>query len=263
MVSTMHPVLFSVFGKEIYSYGVMAALGFLAAILTWNWMARREQRPPGFTSDLGFWLMLSGIVGSRLAYVAAKWTLYRGNLLGIVRIDQGGLIFYGGFLLACVALALFARLHRLPLWHAADFAIPGLAIGHAFGRIGCFLNGCCYGRPAGPAGGGIAYPPVCEPGRLFPDVPLYPVQLIESAGLILIWLALLFAYARRKKDGSVFALYLVLYPPVRFLLEYLRGDPRQNWFALDVAQATSLALLLAGGLLLALLPGRKYAPPAR
>ena len=106
----MHPILFSVFGKEIYSYGIMAALGFLAGILTWLWMARRETRPPGFAADLGFWLMAGGIVGSRLAYVVANWTYYRSAPLEIVRIDQGGLIFYGGFLLACAALVIFARL---------------------------------------------------------------------------------------------------------------------------------------------------------
>ena len=259
----MHPILFSVFGKDIYSYGVMAALGFLAGILTWTWLARRELRPEGFATDLGFWLMASGIVGSRLAYVAANWSYYRVNLLEIVRIDQGGLIFYGGFLLACAALVIFARRHRVPVWHMADFAIPALAIGHALGRMGCFLNGCCYGRPAGDAFCGIAYPPICEPGKLFPDVPLYPVQLIESACLLALWLVLVWAYPRRRKDGAVFALYLVLYPPIRFALEYLRGDERQSWLALDVAQVTSIGLFLAGILLLVFLPQRRYAPPVR
>lgn len=259
----MHPILFSVFGKEIYSYGIMAALGFLAGILTWLWMARRETRPPGFAADLGFWLMAGGIVGSRLAYVVANWSYYRAAPLEIVRIDQGGLIFYGGFLLACAALVLFARHHRVPVWHLADFAIPALAIGHALGRLGCFLNGCCYGRPAGDHLCGIAYPPVCEPGKLFPGIPLFPVQLIESAALLAIWTALLYAYPRRKKDGAVFALYLLLYPPVRFALEYLRGDDRLSWFALDVAQVTSIALLLIGLALFAFLPAKKYAPPPK
>lgn len=259
----MHPVLFHIFGKEIYSYGLMAAAGFMASILTWMWLGRRETRPPGFATDLGFWLMTSGIVGSRLAYVFAHWSYYSTVPLEIIRIDQGGLIFYGGLLLASATLALFARHHRMPLWHAADFAIPGLAIGHALGRIGCFLNGCCYGRPAGDAVCGIAYPPICEPGRLFPGIPLYPVQLIEAACLLVIWIALLFAYPRRRKDGAIFALYLVLYPPCRFLLEYLRGDERQAWFLIDIAQGISLALLLVGILLFVFLPRKKSALPRR
>ena len=259
----MHPILFSVFGKEIYSYGIMAALGFLVGILTWLWLGRRESRPPGFAADLGFWLMAGGIVGSRLAYVVANWSYYRAAPLEIVRIDQGGLIFYGGFLLACLALVLFARYHRVPVWHLADFAIPALAIGHALGRVGCFLNGCCYGRPAGDHLCGLAYPPVCEPGKLFPGVPLFPVQIIEAAALLAIWAVLLFAYPRRKKNGAVFALYLLLYPPVRFGLEYLRGDERQSWLALDVAQVTSLALFLVGLALFAFLPQTKFAPPPK
>jgi phosphatidylglycerol---prolipoprotein diacylglyceryl transferase len=259
----MHPVLFHIFGKEIYSYGIMAALGFLAGILTWHWLGRRETRPPGFAADLGFWLLTSGIVGSRIAYVVANWAHYRAAPLEIIRIDQGGLIFYGGLILASGALAFFARHHRLPLWHAADFAVPGLAIGHALGRVGCFLNGCCYGRPAGDACCGIVYPAVSEPGRLFAGIPLYPVQLIESACLLVIWIVLLFAYPRRKKDGGVFALYLVLYPPCRFLLEYLRGDARQSWLAIDAAQTVSLALFLAGLLLFVFLPRQKFTPSAR
>ena len=259
----MHPVVFQIFGKDIYSYGVLTALGFLCAILTWLWLGRRESRPQGFAADLGFWLMTGGILGSRLAYVIAHWDYYRGVPLEIVRIDQGGLIFYGGLLLASAVLVVFARRHRLPVWHLADFAIPGLAIGHALGRVGCFLNGCCYGRPAGDHFCGIAYPPVCEPGKLFPGIPLFPVQLIESAALIAIWIVLLFAYPRRKKDGFVFALYLLLYPPVRFALEYLRGDERQSWLALDVAQVTSIALFLIGLALFAFLPGKKYAPPPK
>ena len=205
--------------------------------------------------------MTSGIIGSRIAYVVANWPDYRAAPLTILRIDQGGLIFYGGLILASAVLVVFARHHRLPLWHAADFAIPGLAIGHALGRVGCFLNGCCYGRLAGDHFCGVVYPAVSEPGRLFAGLPLYPVQIIESACLLVIWLALLFAYPRRKKDGMVFALYLVLYPPCRFLLEYLRGDARQSWFAIDIAQTTSIALFLIGIGLFAFLPRRKYTPP--
>ena len=89
------------------------------------------------------------------------------------------------------------------------------------------------------------------------------MQLIESAALLLLWLGLVLAYPRRKKDGAVFALYLVLYPPVRFLLEYLRGDERQSWFVLDVAQITSIALFLAGISLFVFLPKKKFSPPPR
>jgi len=259
----MHPILFNLFGKDIYTYGIMAALGFLSAILTWVWMGRHEQRAPGFAADLGFWLMTSGIVGSRLAYVIANWSYYWARPLEIFRIDQGGLIFYGGLILASIALIVFARRHKMPLWHTADFAIPGLAIGHALGRIGCFMNGCCYGRPAGDSVCGVMYPPICEPGRLFEGIPLYPVQLIEAICLLVIWGLLLFAYSHRKKNGTVFALYLLLYPPCRFFLETMRGDDRQALLHLDVAQVTSITLFLAGVALFVFLPKKLFTPPVK
>lgn len=255
----MHPILFMVMGFPVRAYGVMAALGFLAAVGTWVWLGRREKAfPPETATDLGVWLMLSGILGSRIAYVAANWDHYRAAPAEIVRIDQGGLIFYGGLILASLALVAFARRRRIPLWKMADYAIPGLAVGHALGRVGCFLNGCCYGRAAvaHPAWG-VVYPACSEPGQAFPGVPLYPVQLLEAAGLLAIWAALLRAYPRRKRDGGVFALYLLLYPPLRFALEYLRGDPRQGAWNVDAAQWISIGLWACGWALVALLPKGK------
>ncbi|MDR0993081.1 MAG: prolipoprotein diacylglyceryl transferase [Verrucomicrobiota bacterium] len=258
----MHPVLFHIFGIEIRSYGFMAALGFLAAILTWIWIGRKERKPTEFATDLGLWLRLGGILGARLAYVAANWNFYSHEPLQILFIHQGGLIFYGGLILGALALVLFAKRKRIPVWHLADFAIPGLAIGHAFGRVGCFLNGCCFGRVAAHPACGVLYPPGSEPGQAFPNTPLYPVQLMEAGCLAVIWLILLLVYPRRKRDGTLFALYLLLYPVCRFFLEYLRGDDRRAWFVFDVAQAISIGLFACGLFLFAALPPRKFIPPA-
>lgn len=252
----MHPILFTLFGFPVRAYGVMAALGFLAGVGTWLWLGRRGKGfPPETATDLGVWLMLAGILGARIAYVAANWDHYRAAPEEIVRIDQGGLIFYGGLILASLALVVFARRRRIPLWEMADYAIPGLAVGHALGRIGCFLNGCCYGRAATahPAWG-VVYPSCSEPGQVFAGVPLYPVQLLEAAGLLAIWAVLVWAYPRHKRAGGVFALYLLLYPPLRFALEYLRGDPRQGVCHVDAAQWISVGLWICGWALMALLP---------
>ena len=255
----MHPVLFMVMGFPVRAYGVMAALGFLAAVGTWIWLGKKDGEFAAETAtDLGVWLMLSGILGARIAYVIANWGYYRAVPGEIVRIDQGGLIFYGGLILASAALVVFAWRRRIPLWKMADYAITGLVVGHALGRIGCFLNGCCYGRAATahPAWG-VVYPACSEPGRVFAGVPLYPVQLLEAAGLLAIWAVLLRAYPRRKRAGEVFALYLLLYPPLRFALEYLRGDPRQGAWNVDAAQWISIGLWACGWALMAFLPKRK------
>ena len=116
-MENMHPILFTLFGFPVRSYGVMAALGFLAAVATWSWLAKRGRDPvftPELAVDLGVWLMLSGILGSRIAYVVANWSHYLAAPAEIVRIDQGGLIFYGGLILASAVLVGFARRRRSP-----------------------------------------------------------------------------------------------------------------------------------------------------
>lgn len=263
----MHPILFTIAGKPFYTYGFLAMLGFLAAIATWAFLSRRRPGwPAGLSSDLGALLLLAGILGARLAYVLANLPDFIANPAEIVRIDHGGLIFYGGLLLASLALVLFARIRRLPLWALADFAIPGLAVGHALGRIGCYCFGCCYGCPARAIPSlGVVYPLTSDVGAAHPGIPLYPVQLAEAAALLLLWLLLVALYLRpapRRRPGVLFAIYLLLYPPVRFALEFLRGDPRQPAFAgLDVAQLLSLLLFAVGIALLFLLPRANPFPP--
>lgn len=264
----MHPVLFTIAGKPFYTYGFCAMLGFLAAVAVWAFLSRRRPAwPAGLPTDLGVVLLLSGILGARLAYVLANLPDFLANPLEIVRIDHGGLVFYGGFLLASLALVLFARRRRIPVWELADYAIPGLALAHAFGRVGCFCFGCCYGLPARafPALG-VVYPLSSDVGAATPGLARYPVQLFEAAALLLLFLFLLRLATRpapARRPGLVLAAYLLLYPPVRFALEFLRGDPRQTAFAgLDVAQLLSLLLFAAGLLRLRLLPRRDPETPA-
>lgn len=233
------PVAFEVFGRPIYWYGVLVALGFLAAVLHWNAQARREGLPEGIGSDLGFIVMVGGILGARIAYLLANFAYYRAHPLEMIRIDQGGLIFYGGFLLAALGVVVMARVRRLPLWRLGDFAVTALPLGHAFGRVGCFLNGCCYGAPT--------------------DVPWsvhqaealrHPVQLYETGFNLLLYAALNALLRRHGPPGLVVAAYLLGYGTWRFLIEFLRGDDRLAAAAgLDAAQLLSAALVAAGLLL--------------
>ncbi|MBU1909943.1 MAG: prolipoprotein diacylglyceryl transferase [Verrucomicrobia bacterium] len=237
----MDPVCFSIGGRPIYWYGVFTALAFLAAVMHWNWLARKQGRPAGFGSELAFWIMLAGIVGARVAYVFSELDEFRGNWLKIVRVDQGGLIFYGGFLGALAAVWIMSRRRREPFWSLADFTISALPLGHAFGRVGCFLNGCCYGRPS-------ELPWACWAH----DALRHPTQLYEALANLLIYATLLMFLRRRTapaRPGRVAALYLMLYPAFRFGVEFLRGDPRMRWAGLSVAQWLSLAMLLVGAAL--------------
>lgn len=231
----MNPVCFHIGSRPVYWYGVMVALGFLAAIVHWSLLGRRENRPKGFGSDLAFWLMIGGILGARAAYVLANWSVFAADPASILRIDQGGLIFYGGFIGGAVALILLARVRREPLWSLADFTITALPLGHAFGRIGCFLNGCCYGKACDAA--------LCLWSH---DARRIPTQLFEVGANVAIYLILLRAYRHRTVDGRTTALYFMLYPAFRFFNEFLRGDARMRVAGLDGAQVVSLVLLAAG-----------------
>ncbi|MDD5483614.1 MAG: prolipoprotein diacylglyceryl transferase [Kiritimatiellae bacterium] len=247
----MDPVCFYVGSRPVYWYGIMVALGFLAGAAHLTILGVREGRSPGFGSDLAFWLMLSGIVGARLAYVTANIHVYLQNPWNIIRIDQGGLIYYGGFIGAFLAGVVFARIKHLNILALADYAVPALPLGHAFGRIGCFLNGCCHGKAAS------------LPWSVFQhDAHRHPVQLYEAALNLLIYGLLLLAYRRRKKNGEVLAIYCMTYSLGRFLLEFLRGDERLCWLGTPVAQLVSLALF-AAGLALWIALARKPSRPGR
>ena len=231
----MDPVCFYIGARPVYWYGIMVAAGFLACAVHLTILGIREGRPPSFGSDLAFWLMLSGIIGARLAYVAANIGDYRHDPLTIIRVDQGGLIYYGGFIGAFLAGIIFARYKQLNILALADYVVSALPLGHAFGRIGCLLNGCCYGKIA------------ALPWSIFQhEAYRHPVQLYEAALNIAIYALLIPAYRRRKRNGEILAIYCLAYPLGRFLLEFLRGDERLGWHGLSYAQIISLGLIAVG-----------------
>lgn len=232
------------------------AAGFLAALATWGWLGRRERRDMAFCTDLLLWIMVAGIVGARLAYVLSDAEEYLKNPLSILRVDQGGLIFYGGFLAAVAVVVVVARRRKEPVLRLGDLVVTALPIGHALGRLGCFVNGCCYGKPfSGPWG--VSYPSESAPwwGQVYAQsitrfsprsLPVHPVQLYESAFNLALYALLIFIYRRRWKDGAVVATYAILYPAWRMWVETLRGDERMQRMGLDVAQWLSLLFMLGG-----------------
>lgn len=266
----MHPKCFQLFpGRFVYWYGAMAALGFLSAMVHWSYLERREGRAPGFGSDLAVWLMLSGILGARLAYVLTNGSYFAAEpWWRVFRIDEGGLIFYGGLLGGCVGAAAFARAPRVVLRRVAgsrwairicfvpgpglellplgDFIVTGIPLGHAFGRLGCFLNGCCHGKPwtgflavRFPAGS-IPAEAQIEQGLLAPhayaSLPVHPAQLYEAAFNVLLYAVLLLLYRRHRGSGRTLGAYLIGYPVGRFLVELVRGDVRPHAFGLSINQ---------------------------
>ena len=232
----MDPVCFHIGSRPVYWYGVMMAFAFLAGIGHWNWLGKRTGRDVSLAGDLAFWLMVGGILGARIAYVFSNFNYYRAAPQEIIRIDQGGLIFYGGFIGGLLVFMILARVRRINALDLADFTVTALPLGHALGRVGCFLNGCCAGRL------------VLQPSVLTGGLTHYPVQLYEACFNLVVYAFLTLYYLKRRgtRMGSVVALYLVIYPVGRFLLEFLRGDDRMKAGYLDVAQVVSLGLIGLG-----------------
>jgi len=260
----MSPVAFELGPLTIRWYGIFVALGFLAGFALVQYRAPRHGFRREAAADLVFAAMLGGIVGARLFYVLQNWRVeFSGNLLEIVRIDHGGLVFYGGFFGAVAALALLCRRRSWAWQEVADLLAPALPLGHAFGRVGCFLNGCCFGRPWS-GWGAVRYPALVDgqwanavlhvqvqKGLLPPgaaaSLPVFPVQLVSAAMNLVICGVLLGMERQRHPRGALFAVYLGLYGLGRFAVEFGRGD-QAHFCGVSPAQLICLPLVAVAAL---------------
>jgi phosphatidylglycerol:prolipoprotein diacylglycerol transferase len=261
----MHPVMFRIGSFAVHWYGVAMALGFAAGLANWLALGRGRGRDYNFCMDLLFWIMASGLAGARLAFVLSDPRPFLAKPLSVFYIHQGGLIYYGGFAAAVAAVLAFAGSRRQKRLALLDFTVTSVPLAHAFGRVGCFVNGCCFGATYSGALS-VSYPRDTAPwwfhlcrGMIGREdrhsLPVHPVQLYEAAFNLALYAALLAFYSRRPRDGRVSALYLLLYPAGRYLLEFLRGDERMRWAGLTAAQGVCVALFACGAALW-LLAGR-------
>jgi phosphatidylglycerol:prolipoprotein diacylglycerol transferase len=200
----------------------MVAVGFYAALATIKRLAPRAGLDAEQAADLAFWLIAVGFVGARAVFVITRWSDFAVDPLAILRFWEGGLVFFGGPLLALPFGAWWMRRKGLSIWKGIDVFLPAVTIAHAFGRLGCLAAGCCYGRPADvPWAVRLSSDLVDQAHR---NIPLHPVQLYESFALTVLFLGLLWLFPRRKFDGQVGFTYLLAYPIVRSLVELYRGD---------------------------------------
>jgi len=187
--------------------------------------AKVRGQNPDTVVDFVFYLLFSGMIGARLHYVlVSDWESFSANPLFFFQIWKGGLSFYGGVITAFAASFLFFKRKKVSASAYLDIIAPGIALGHVFGRIGCFLAGCCYGRELDHAAWyGVVFPDTASTIAP-PNVPLYPTQLMESGAELLLFVFLLLLRKRQKFSGQIFASYIAVYSLVRFVLEYFRGD---------------------------------------
>ncbi|MFW6413748.1 MAG: prolipoprotein diacylglyceryl transferase [Verrucomicrobiota bacterium] len=250
----MDPVAFSFNGLEIRWYGIFTALAFIVGYLTVRYRIRQYKvENPASYEQLVFWGLIGGIIGARLLYVFQYWEHFAGDLLEIFRIDHGGLVFQGGLIGAFALGLLIAGINKAGIRLALDIFAPALALAHAVGRIGCFLNGCCFGEPYRgplavqyPAGSPASY--VQRELGIIPDtigaIPeaVFPIQLVASAGNLIIFFLLLLLQRRLKVKGQLFAMYVMLYSVIRFTVEFGRGDYLDSSAGLTPAQSVGMVL---------------------
>ncbi|MGC2234633.1 MAG: prolipoprotein diacylglyceryl transferase [Pyrinomonadaceae bacterium] len=250
----MYPELFRIGNFPINTYGVMLALGMLFALFVASRLAARDGLPRERIYDLGLWTLIGGLLGSK---VLMYFTEDNVNIFSLDFLRSGG-VYYGGFIGGLLALALLIRFYKLPFWKVGDAFAPGLALGQAFGRQGCFAAGCCWGKPTDSIFG-VHF---TEAAHEFTGVPiiseetglplhLHPTQLYESITMLIVFGVLVYLHKNKKFDGQVLIAYGIIYGIVRFTIEFLRADPRGDLFGITTMTGLStsqlISLLVAAG----------------
>jgi phosphatidylglycerol:prolipoprotein diacylglycerol transferase len=260
------PQLFHVGRFFLPTYGLLVSIGVLTGLWVSVRNSEKQRINPDHAWNFGILVVLSGIVGAKILYIINDWSSYAehpGDIFSLATLQAGG-VFSGGLVAALVAAAWYIRRHRMPALATCDAFAPGLAIGHAIGRIGCFAAGCCYGKPTTHFWGVTFTNPLANLYSQTPlNVPLEPTELFESAVELANFFLLLWVLRRKKFDGQVFGAYLFLYGVARFFLEFLRGDPgRGEVFGglMTGTQLISIGLVILGGLIWWLRPAAKSLP---
>jgi len=227
----MLPEICRIGSFTVYSYGLMLVLAFFASGFLCTRQARKENFDPDTIFNLFFYCFIFGIIGSRLFYVLINFSFYLAHPLEIIMLQHGGMAFFGGLFFGTGTAVIFIRKHKMNMLRSLDLLVPFIALGQSIGRIGCLLNGCCFGREA-------------RIGLYFKtfDQVLVPTQLYSSLLLLLIFVILRFKQDHRHLPGEILRAYLFLYSLKRFLIEFLRNDSPRVFFGLTLFQILCLAV---------------------
>jgi phosphatidylglycerol---prolipoprotein diacylglyceryl transferase len=231
----------------IYAYGLMLVLAFFTCAYLATLQAKREQLDSDEIFNLLFYIFIFGIIGSRVFYVLMNARFYLDHPLEIIMLQHGGMAWFGGLIFGTAAAVYFIKKHKLQLLKSLDLLAPFIALGQAIGRIGCLLNGCCYGRES-------------EFGLYFKvfDKRLIPTQLFSSLLLLLIFIFLRLKQDSKHLVGEIFCGYLFLYSLKRFFIEFLRNDSPRMYYGLTLFQVLCLVVFfLSLGLFIKLFQARE------
>lgn len=253
----MHPELFRIGPFVAKSYGALLALSFILGVI---WSIRRAKKgglDPKYILDLAIVIFLSSIVGARFFYVIFHLEEFKGHWLDIVSPIQstgdlgiGGLTMLGGVVLAILSGILYLKLKRQNVWQVADIMAPAFPLGIFLTRIGCFLNGCCFGKPVPDQFGGVIFPGDCPAGYTYPGIPIHPTQLFSSFKGLAVLILILWLERYKKFHGYTFWLMLGLFGLGRFIIDFYRYyEPsmvlaRIGGIEFSVNQGVSLLIIL-------------------
>jgi len=236
------PILFRLGSLNIYAYGFFVAVGFLLGFFIAVRRGREEGIPFERMVDLLFCIVLSAIIGSRLLFVLTDLDHFREYPLQIFKVWEGGLVFYGGLLLAIAVSIIYLRWNRLPVWKFGDISALSIALGLFFGRIGCFFAGCCYGKETSLVWG-ITFTDPNSLARL--NLSLHPTQIYEAIGSLAIFLFLNWKGKKKAFEGEIFWFFLFFYAVVRFIIEFFRDDPRGFLLGEMLSTSQGIGIFLA------------------
>jgi phosphatidylglycerol:prolipoprotein diacylglycerol transferase len=237
----MHPILLQFGSFSIKTYGLFIAMGFLMGITFALKEAKRSGYDPQLILDLSFYMIIGAIVGSRLFYVLTHISHYQQTPLDAFKVWQGGLTFFGGFILSMIICIWIIKKHKLSIWKIFDMFAPSLAIGVFFGRIGCFFAGCCYGKPCSLPWA-VTFTDPHSLAKL--NVSLHPTQLYSAAAAFITFLILIVFRKRKSFDGQLALMWILLYSFFQLIIEMFRGDVRGDLLFGQYPASQVLALLL-------------------
>ncbi|MBX3287732.1 MAG: prolipoprotein diacylglyceryl transferase [Acidobacteria bacterium] len=239
----MYPELFRIGDFPVTSYGIWLAAGMLFALLAAARLAARDGLPKERIYDLGLWTLVGGLLGSKILMYFVEPDV---NVFSFDFLRSGG-IYYGGLIGGFLTVAFLIRFYKLSFWKVADAFAPAVALGQAFGRQGCFAAGCCWGKPTDWFWG-VHF---TEKGHEYTGVPiangvhLHPTQLIESFTMLAVFGLLVWLHRRKKFDGQILIAYGIIYAIFRFLIEFIRDDPRGDLWGLTSATGLSTSQLVS------------------
>ena len=274
----MYPIAFHIGSFAVHWYGIFIGIGFLVSFFLMLKLRKYADLTTDQVYNIAMIALFAGVIGARIFYVVQFRDQFAGRgIVAILNVHEGGLVFYGGFILAFTAECLYAKwptVRRMlglkekkpadgseprkdiSILALLDILGPAMALAHAFGRVSCFMQGCCFGKPA-PAWFKLAvqFPQGSPAAYRYPSIitggsePVYPVQLFESAGNILMCAVLLLLLRKRKYAGTIGGVYLILYGVMRFLIEFMRGDHTDSILGLTPSQFIAVAIAIPGGII--------------